>query len=172
MKADVSGLMRARRDDASVKASDEFIKSIVEAVGPTIPISVRNKSLDGGYLRMALYLLGAAEFLFTQYEPDVRVKANPAGLVGMRSAMHAEIERSVLCQQELRGFGEFIEDMRSQYQTSLGLGTGFANDAAGRQKRRSRNSRGRPFSRGQGFQGRADSFRNQQNAPFVSNPTV
>ena len=159
-----------KTDDASVKATDEFIKSIVEAVSPIIPIAVRNKSLDGGYLRTALYLLGAAEFLFTQYEPDVRVKANPAGLVGMCSAMHAEIERSVLWQQELRSFDEFIKDMRSQYQTSLGLGTSFANDAARRQKRRNRNSRGRSFSRGQGFQGRANAFRNQQNAPFVSNP--
>ena len=137
-----------KTDDISVKASDEYVKSIIEAVSPIIPISVRNKSLDGGYLRTALYLLGAAEFLFTQYEPDVRVKANPAGLVGMCSAMHAEIERSVLWQQELRGFDVFIKDMRAQYQTSLGLGTSFANDAARRQRRRPRSSRGRSFSRG------------------------
>ena len=71
-----------KTDDVLVKASDEFVKSIIEAVSPIIPISVRNKSLDGGYLRTALYLLGAAEFLFTQFESDVRVKANPAGLVG------------------------------------------------------------------------------------------
>ena len=153
-----------KTDDVSVKANDEFVKSIIEAVSPIIPISVRNKSLDGGYLRTALYLLGAAEFLFTQYEPDERVKANPAGLVGMCSTMHAEIERSVLWQQELRSFNEFMKDMRSQYQISLGLGTSFANDAARRQRRRPRSSRGRAFSRGhgQGFQHHANAFRSQQ----------
>ena len=31
-----------KTDDAAVKASDEFIKSIIEAVGPVIPISMRN----------------------------------------------------------------------------------------------------------------------------------
>ena len=129
---------------------------------------MRNKSLDGGYLRTALYLLGASEFLFSQYEPDVRVKANPSGLVGLCSAMHAEIERSVLWQKELREFSEFIKDMKSQYQTSLGLGGGFANDAARRPKRRSRNTRGRYFSRDQSFQGRVDSYPLQQNAPFVN----
>ena len=159
-----------KTDEVSVKASDELVKSIIEAVSPIIPICARNKSLDGGYLRTALYLLGAAEFLFTQYEPDVRVKANPAGLVGMCSAMHAEIERSVLWQQELRSFEEFIKDMRSQYQTSLGLGTSFANHAARRQRRRTRSSRGRAVSRGQGFQGRANTFRSQQDAAVGGNP--
>ena len=86
----------------------------------------------------------------------------------MCSAMHAEIERSVLWQQELRSFDDFIKD--TQYPRSLGLCTSFAKDAAGRQKRRPRSSRGRSFSRGQGFQGRADAFRNQQDATFVSNP--
>ena len=62
-----------------------------------------------------------------------------------------------------------MKDMRSQYQTSLGLGTSFANDAARRQKRRPRGSRGRPFSRGQGFQRRTDTFRSQQDATMVGN---
>ena len=43
--------------------------------------------------------------------------------------MHAEFERSVLWQQDLRNFSEFIKDMRSQYQTSLGLGVCFPNDS-------------------------------------------
>ena len=38
-----------KADDASVAAGDQFIKSIVEAVGPVIPILMRNKSLHGGY---------------------------------------------------------------------------------------------------------------------------
>ena len=97
-----------KADDASVQAGDEFIKSIVEAVGPVIPISMRNKSLDGGYLLTALYLLGAGEFLLTQYELDVRLKANRAGLIGMCSALHAEFEQSVFCQQDLQNFSEFI----------------------------------------------------------------
>ena len=153
-------------EEAVVKANDEFIK-IIEAVGPVIPISMRNKSLDGGYLRTALYLLGASEFWFAQYEPDVRVNANPSGLVGLCSAMHAEIQRSVLWQKELRDFSDFFKDMKSQYQTSLGLGGGFATDAARRPKRRSRNTRGRYFSHGQSL--RVDSYPNQQSAPVVSN---
>ena len=93
---------KEKTDDASIKAGDGFIMSIV-AVEPIVPISMRNNSLDGGYLRTALYLLGAAEFLFTQYELDVRVEANPAVVVGMCSAMHAEIERSVLWQSKSCG---------------------------------------------------------------------
>ena len=157
-----------KTDDASISAADKFIMSIVEAVGPIVPISMRNNSLDGGYLRTALFLLGTAEFLFTQYETDVRVKANPAGLVGMCSAMHAEIERSVLWQQELRGFDEFIKDMRSQYQTSLGLGVSFPNDSSRRQRKRSRNFRGQSFARGQPFRSQGDAYSSQQNTPFSS----
>ena len=157
-----------KTDDASVSAADKFIMSIVEAVGPILPISMRNNSLDGGYLRTALFLLGTAEFLFTQYESDVRVKANPAGVVGMCSAMHAEIERSVLWQQELRGFGEFIRDMRSQYQTSLGLGVSFPNDSSRRQRKRSRSFRGQSFARGQPFRSQGNADSSQQNTPFMS----
>ena len=156
-----------KKDEASVEAGDNLIKKIVEAVGPVVPISLRNRSLDGGYLRTALYLLGASEFLFSQYEADVRVKANPAGLVGMCSAMHAEIERSVLWQQELRGFSEFMKDMRSQYQTSLGLGVSFSNDASRRQKKRSRSSRGRSYSRGRPSHNRFEGFPSGQNTPIV-----
>ena len=43
---------------------DDFVKKIVEVVSPTVPIALRNKSLDGGYLRIALHFLGAAELLF------------------------------------------------------------------------------------------------------------
>ena len=57
-----------KTDDASVSAADRFIMNIVEAIGPILPISMRNNSLDGGYLRTALFLLGSAEFIFTQYE--------------------------------------------------------------------------------------------------------
>ena len=124
--------------------------SIAVAVEPIVPISMRNNSLEGGYLRTALYLLGAAEFLFTQYELDVRVEANPAVVVGMCSAMHAEIERSVLWQQELRDFRDFMKDMRSQYQTSLGLDTPFAKDSFPGTRRR-RGGRGRSYWRNRRF---------------------
>ena len=96
------------------------------------------------------------------------VKANPAGVVGMCSAMHAEIERSVLWQQELRGFDEFIKDMRSQYQTSLGLGVSFPNDSARRQRKRSRNSRGQAFAQGQPFRNQGGAHSGQQNTHFRS----
>ena len=126
--------------------SDEgkiFVKKIVEAVSPIIPITLRNKTLDGGYLRTALQLLGAAEFLFAQYEQDIRDKANPAGVVGMSAAMHSEIKRSALYNEELKPLQEFAREMQSQYQTSMGLGSSFVKDSIARGRRRSRGFRGR-----------------------------
>ena len=58
---------------------DVFIKRVVEAVSPIIPVTIRNKSLDFTFFRTALHLLGAVELLFSQYEADVRSQANPAG---------------------------------------------------------------------------------------------
>ena len=83
-------------DEASVLATDNFVKKLVEAVSPIVPITLRNRSLDGSYLRTALHLLGATEFLFAQYETDIRVQANPAGAVGLCSAMHGEFERTTI----------------------------------------------------------------------------
>ena len=84
---------REDEEDASISAGDDFVKKIVEAVSPILPITLRNKSLDGSYLRTALHLLRATEFLFAQYEKDIRVQANPAGFVGLITAMHGEFER-------------------------------------------------------------------------------
>ena len=70
--------------------ANEFIKKIVQAVAPIVPITLRDKSLDGTYLRQALHMLGAVELLFAQYQTDVREHANPAGVVGLASAMHCE----------------------------------------------------------------------------------
>ena len=109
-------------------ACDNFIRKLTEAVAPILPITLRNKSLDGGYFRAALQLAAAAEFLFAQYEADVRIKANPAGVVGMCNNMHADIKRSAIYNEELKPLGEFIKDMKTQYQTSMGLGTSFARD--------------------------------------------
>ena len=117
------------RDASADGDSQNFIKKVVEAVSPIIPVTLRNKALDGGYLRTALRLLGAAEFLFAQYEQDIREKANPAGVVNMASAMHSDIKRSALYNEELSPFQEFAREMQSQYQTSLGLGTSFAKDS-------------------------------------------
>ena len=61
---------------------DEVIMKIVEAVDPIVPITLRDKALESGYLRTALQFLGAAEFMFAQYETDVRTQANPNGVVG------------------------------------------------------------------------------------------
>ena len=48
-------------EDAIRTDRDNFIKRIVGAVEPVLPITLRNKSLDAGYLRTALHLLGATE---------------------------------------------------------------------------------------------------------------
>ena len=57
---------------------------------------LRNKALDGIYLRTALHLLSAAEMLFAQYEADVKKQANPTGAVGMCPGMHAKLEKAVI----------------------------------------------------------------------------
>ena len=57
---------------------DVFIRKIIEAVSPIIPITLRNRSLDGGYLRTALALLEATEIILTRFDEDVRCHANPA----------------------------------------------------------------------------------------------
>ena len=82
-------------EEASLRSGETFVKRIVEAVDPILPITLRNKSLDAEYLRTALNLLGAAELLFAQYETDIRVKANPAGVVGMTACM--PISKRQLC---------------------------------------------------------------------------
>ena len=84
------------RDGQSDNAGDEFVRKIMEAVSPILPVALRNKSMDGAYLGTALYILGAAEIMFAQYEEDARVQANPAGAVGLCRSMHSEIERATL----------------------------------------------------------------------------
>ena len=113
--------MAARDDEASPKdqGCHKFIKKIVEAVSPIIPITLRNKALDGGYLRTALLLLTAAEFLFAQYEQDIREKANPAGVVGMAVAMHAEFKRSALYSEKLKKVQEFEHPVSKKEQVQL-----------------------------------------------------
>ena len=39
--------------EAAVASSDDFIRKIVEAVAPILPITLRDKSLDSGYFRAA-----------------------------------------------------------------------------------------------------------------------
>ena len=94
----------------------------MEAVAPIIPITLRNKSLDGTYLRQALHMLGAVELLFTQYQTDVREHSNPAGVVGLASAMHNGFEGAVLHGNKLESLDDFMKEMKAQYQTSLGFG--------------------------------------------------
>ena len=140
-------------DEASVAAGDEFVRKITEAVAPIIPITLRNKYLDGGYLRTALQFLGAVEIMFTQYETDVRTQANPAGVVGMCNTMHSEIERAALYNEELKPLDPFTREMRAQYLTSLGLGSTFARDTRGGKSRRGRRTRGRAYYHAQGSLG-------------------
>ena len=148
-----------KTDKEAVAASDRFIRKLTQAVAPILPITLRNKSLDGGYFRTALQLVAAAEFLFAQYEADVRIKANPAGVVGMCNNMHADMKTSTIYDEELKPLGEFIKEMKTQYQTSLGLGASFTRDPSisggGRGKKarahwRSLAYRGQNFSRSRG----------------------
>ena len=130
---------------------ERFIKKIVGAVAPIIPIAIRNKSLDGSYLRTALHMLGAAEVFLSRYVTDIRSQANPAGIVGACTAMHAEFKRSTRYTDELKPLQDFIQSVKTQYQTSLGLGTPFLNDKASKTKRRNREAgyaRGRYWRRG------------------------
>ena len=76
------------------EGNQAFSKKILGAVSPIIPLTLRNRALDDGYLRTALQLLGADEFLFSQYEQNIRENANPAGVVGMSAALHSEIKPS------------------------------------------------------------------------------
>ena len=144
---------RAFVSGASPDNERTLIKKVVEAVAPIVPIALRDKSLDGAYLRTALHLLGATEILFAQYESDVRIQANPAGVVGMCTSMHGELKRAAVYDEDLKPLDDFVRDMRSQYQTSLGLGTPFSKDTR-RPRKRSRNSRGRPYSLMSGYRQR------------------
>ena len=149
LKSDEAQLiMNAVEDDSegSVAARDSFIKKIIGSVPPIIPIALRNRSLDSGYFRTALQLLGATELLFTRYVSDVRVLANPAGVVGMCTSMHSEFEREAFLGEGLKPLKESMRDMKAQYQTSLGLGSPFSKD-----KKQGKRTRRRPFYRGRRY---------------------
>ena len=142
----------SKDDQDAVKASDDFIRKITEAVTPIIPITLRNKSLDGAYFRTALQLLAAAEFIFKQYEQDVRIHANPAGVVGMCNNMHGDMKRAAVYNDALSPVDDFLKEMKAQYNTSLGLGSSFARDSAIQGSRRGRRRRGRGAFRGSRYQ--------------------
>ena len=126
-------------EEISEAERDLLVKRIVEAVAPIIPVTIRNKVLDGTYFRTALQLLGAAELLFSQYDSHIRSQANPAGVVGMSNAMHDEFKRAAVHGCELKNLDDFMKDMKGQYNTSLGLGEAFRNNIPERNKRRDRN---------------------------------
>ena len=132
-------------DPTAIARVDLFIKRLIEAIPPIVPVALRNKSLDGGYLRTALHFMGAAELMFSRYETDIRRQANPSGVVGMCNAMHSNFELCAIVNKKLKSLDDFIMEMTSQYQTSLGLGFGFPNDATLR-KRQRRNNYGRGLS--------------------------
>ena len=126
---------------------DIFVKKLIEAIPPIIPISLRNKSLDGAYLRTALHFLGAAELMFSRYETDIRREANPAAVVGLCNAMHTSFSQCALANKELKSKEVFIREMTAQYQTSLGMGFGFPNDSVVRKASRKAYGRGQTYSR-------------------------
>ena len=74
--------------------------------------------------------------MFSRYETDLRRQANPAGVVGLCTAMHTNFEQCAVINKELSPQDVFVREMTSQYQTSLGLGFGFPNDSTARKSRR------------------------------------
>ena len=161
-------------DPSAIAKRDRFIKKIVQEVSPILPISLRDKSLDGGYFRTALHLLASAEFLFAQYERDIRTLANPAGLVGMSSAVHADLKSAALWGEEIMPVAEFYREIKSQYQASLGLGVQFAKDSGSRTRKRARQSRGRSFFQGRRLHSQGITrYQNAQEGSFgnLSQPT-
>ena len=102
--------------------------------------------------------------MFAQYETDVRSQANPAGLVGLCNTMHAEIKRSAVHSLKLKSLKDFTKEMKSQYNTSLGLGEAFLNDITRRERRKARSTRstrGQPWRAANRFSER-DSSRGQR----------
>ena len=159
---------------AQVKACDRVIMKVVEAVDPIVPLTLRDKALDSGYLRTALHFLGAAEFMFSRYETDVRNQANPNGVIGLTAAMHDEFDRTIVFNDQLKSLDDFMSCMQTQYQTSLGLGAAFPKDFGGRSRQRN-NRRGRGGSffprrrfptlgSGRGIQAQQDHFVARQGA--------
>ena len=137
----------------AVARLDLFLKKVIEAVPPIIPVALRNKSLDGAYLRTALHFLGAAELMFARYETDVRRQSNPAGVVGLCTAMHTNFEHCAVLNRELSAQDIFAREMTAQYQTSLGLGFGFPYDLR-KSGRKSTYKRGKSYSRSGLLRGR------------------
>ena len=80
----------------------------------------------------------------------MREHSNPAGVVGLASAMHCTFEAATFHGNKLESLEDFIKEMRSQYQTSLGFGTSFSKDAFPGTRRR-RSGRGRGFWRNKRF---------------------
>ena len=97
-------------EESSVASCDKSIKRIVQAVHPIVPITMRNKVLDAGYLRTALHLLGATELLYIRYWNDVQIEANPAGVVGIAAGMNAAIANSLAYDREQKSLSDFMHD--------------------------------------------------------------
>ena len=128
-------------DESYESAKDLVIKTIVGAVSPIIPLTIKNKSLDGFYIRTALLLLEATELMFSQYKENIRSQANPVGLLGMCNAMHAEIKSIQVHSTEMKSVSGFMKDMKIEFNTSLSLGEPFRNDITPRDKRRGKGGR-------------------------------
>ena len=84
----------------------------------------------------------------------------------MCTAMHTLLERAAIYDEELKGLGEFMQDMRTQYQTSFGLGDSFAHDSR-RPRRRTRTQRGRPNWQDTRIQHRGSGFENTPNTTVM-----
>ena len=67
--------------------------------------------------------------------------------------VHGEIKRAAMYNDELKALPDFMKEIKTQYQTSLGLGASFARDAALQGYGRGRRARGRAYYRSRMVQG-------------------
>ena len=69
---------------------------------------------------MALHMLGATELLFAQYQQDDREHSNPAGVLGLASAMHCEFESTAIYSNVLT-----VRRIHDRYEVAIPDLTGF-----------------------------------------------
>ena len=69
----------------------------------------------------------------------------------MCTALHADIERGALFNEDLKSLKSSMTEMKAQYQTSFGFGDPFPKDSFTRKKKVGKRQRRRPTSRGRWY---------------------
>ena len=91
----------------------------------------------------------------------------------MCNMVHGEIKRAAMYNDELKALPDSMKEIKTQYQTSLGLGVSFTRDASVQGSRRGRRTRGRAYHRshmvlGQGSTRFLGSAQQQAGAAYAS----